>query len=59
MVIYICPMIIHSSNFLIKTNSVNKETFFENNNPFSINYTAIQVKISDKNTINFSILKLL
>ena len=55
MVIYICPMIIHSSNFLIKANSVSKEPFSGNNNRFSINYTVIQVKISDKNTMNFSI----
>ena len=50
-------MIIHSSNFLIRQIPVSKQPFSENNNPFPISSTVMRVKISEKNTINFSSLK--
>ena len=52
-------MTMHSSNFLIRQIPVSKQDFSGNNDAFSVNPTVMQVKISEKGTISFSILKLL
>ena len=45
---YIYPMIIHSSNFLIRKIPVSKQPFSGNNDCFSINPAVMQVKIKQK-----------